>query len=248
MTAGLHDVFWAVLAGNAPEVGAGSDEHGIKGGNMTVSERERDLFVVSYLEERAADNVRWLLRWAEDLGVDLAREMLADHYRNFSTLEGDDATYTNFMDRIANLASDPDLKALDVFLLVHGDRAGPVFKGGTKDAKEIGADLRALGLRRKLRALYSVACWGSLHADSFLHGGFRVVSGAIGVNANGAVEYPIFMEQWRRGKRFKMAIHATPSFITKAQDSLARAMGFQDVNSEKMIVGRPYTNISTRAD
>ena len=121
------------------------------------------------------------------------------------------------------------------------------FKDGDKRVNRIADDLSQLGLKKKLRVLYSTACYGKTHNDSFLRGGFRVASGAVGVNANAAVEYPLFIANWLADKRFKSAIQATLPALTALQDRIAR-IKFPETNSVKAIDGRPYTRISTPAD
>jgi hypothetical protein len=203
---------------------------------------QRSLLVVSYLEELADASLRWLYSWIEDTAVDAARRMLEAHYRTFSSLEGDDATYDNLIGRIETLASDPRVKAVDLFIHVHGTRGRLWLKDGPRYADDIGDDLYELDLREKLRALYSSACYGESHIDGFLRGGFRVASGAIGVNANGAAEYPMFMAYWADNRRFKTAINAVPAVLTRLQDDFA-SLKFPEANSEKVIGGKAYTQI-----
>ena len=161
-----------------------------------ITPQQRSALIVSYLAELADDKLRWLYRWIEDNAVDVARLMMESHYHTFSTLEGDDATYTNFVGRLQALASESKVEAVDVFLHVHGSPQRLWFKGGTKNTSIIGDDLIQLGLKKKLRALYSTACYGENHTEDFIRGGFRVASGALGVNANAVAEYPLFMTNW----------------------------------------------------
>ena len=85
-----------------------------------ITKRQRSLLVISYLAELSIPDLRWLYRWIEDSAVDVARMILQPHYHTFSTLEGDDATYTNFVGRLQDLASEPEVEAVDVLLHVHG--------------------------------------------------------------------------------------------------------------------------------
>jgi hypothetical protein len=212
-----------------------------------IDETQRSLLIVSYLAELGAPNLHWLYRWLEDNAIDVARLMLAPHYFKFATLEGDEATYDRFVDRITDLTSEPQVEAVDVFLHIHGNPNVLSFKGDDKATDDIGEDLYQLDLKDKLRTLYSTACYGETHIDGFLRGGFRVASGARGVNANSAAEYPLFMANWRAAKRFKSSIHAIPAVLTGLQDQLAK-IKFPDTNSEKAIGGRPYTRITDLAD
>jgi hypothetical protein len=212
-----------------------------------VNKTERNLLVVSYLAEQAMAAPK-LFEWLEKNGVDWARATLSDHYQIFSSLEDDDATYAEFMRRIEWLANRPGTRALDVFLHVHGLPGALAFKDGDKRTGEIRQEPHQLGLKGKLRALYSTACYGASHALDFVQGGFRVASGALDVNANAIVEYPFFMDAWRDEKGFRPAIQRTPQSITAIQDSIARTLGFGDADSTKQIEGRPLTRITSLAD
>ena len=160
-------------------------------------------------------------------------------------------TSANFIDCIASLASDDQLQALDVFLHVHGLKGALVFKDGQKSISEISEKLRKARLKKKLRVLYSTACFGQTHAPSFVKAGFRVASGANAVNANAFIEYPAFMDAWRDERTFKSAVYRAPKALTVAQDRLAKLVlgdALGPVNSFKQIKGRSYTRITTLAD
>jgi hypothetical protein len=218
---------------------------------MSVGKNERDLLVVSYLFTGGNQQLPWLYRWLEDNAVDLARVMLSSHYRKFATLEGDEVTSANFIDRITSLASDNQLQALDVFLHLHGLPEKLVFKDGAMPISKISEKLQAANLKKKLRVLFSTACYGKTHATGFIQAGFRVVSGAEDVNANAVIEYPVFMDAWRDEKTFKSAVYRAPNALTVAQDNLAKLIlgdTLGAINSFKQIMGRSYTRITTLAD
>jgi hypothetical protein len=217
---------------------------------MSVGKNERDLLVVSYLFTGGNQKLPWLYRWLEDNAVDLARVMLSSHYRKFATLEGDEVTSANFIDRITSLASDEQLQALDVFLHLHGLPGELVFRDGAMSISKISEKLQAANLK-KLRVLFSTACYGKTHATGFIQAGFRVASGAEDVNANAVIEYPVFMDAWRNEKTFKSAVYRAPNALTVAQDNLAELIlgdTLGAINSFKQIMGRSYTRITTLAD
>ena len=111
--------------------------------------------------------------------------------------------------------------------------------------------LQAANLKKKLRVLYSTACFGQSHNLDFIQAGFRVVSGATEVNANAVIEYPVFMDAWRDGKTFKSAVYQAPNALTVAQDKLAALIlgdTLGPINSFKQLGGRSYTRITTLAD
>ena len=218
---------------------------------MNVGKDGRDLLVVSYLFTGGNQKLPWLYRWLEDNAVDLARVMLSSHYRKFATLEGDEVTSANFIDRITSLASDEQLQALDVLLHLHGLPGELVFRDEAMSISKISEKLQAANLKKKLRALYSTACYGMTHAADFVQAGFWVVSGATAVNANAVIEYPAFMDAWRDEKTFKSAVYRAPNALTVAQDNLAELIlgdALGAINSSKQLTGRKYTRITTLVD
>jgi hypothetical protein len=174
---------------------------------------------------------------------------LAQHYREIGTLSGDDVTSSNFVDRVVSLARLSDMRAVDVFLVVHGLPGQLLFDDGLFTSAEIGSRLRAAQLPDRLRLLYSTACYGATHAKDFVAAGFRTASGALGVNANGPYDYPAQLHHWGLGDTYRAVVKAGNNAIgTATFDGLARHLGFQDVNSEKIIEGRVLTRITTAAD
>ena len=104
-------------------------------------------------------------------------------------------------------------------------------------------------LKQRLRLLYSTACYGATHAPDFIRAGFRVASGATRTNANGPYDYPTQLACWGRGWTYRSTVNLanSPIFIAM-HDAIAKLLGFDDVNSEKMIEGRKHTRITTPAD
>ena len=92
------------------------------------------------------------------------------------------------------------------------------------------------------------ACYGATHAADFVRAGFRIASGAVGVNANGAHDYPAQLLVWGLGAPYKDALKAGNNRqITALYDKLARKANFEDVNSIKLAMGRGSTSISSSA-
>jgi hypothetical protein len=126
-----------------------------------------------------------------------------------------------------------------------------VFRDGATSISKISEQLQAANLKKKLRTLYSTACFGMTHTADFIQAGFRVVSGATDVNANAVIEYPVFMDAWRDEKTFKSAVYQAPNALTVAQDKLAALIlgdTLGPINSFKQLRGRSYTRITTLAD
>ncbi|MBN2090704.1 hypothetical protein JW964_13920 [candidate division KSB1 bacterium] len=224
-----------------------------------IEKNERDLLVVSFLYKGEDQRLGWLYKFLEESAVDLAKLYLGLHYRKIHVLEKSQVTYLNFIDNITNLASDREIKALDVFLHLHGGNGKLTFYEKTPENKldiklyrtsEISKTLREKNLNRKLRILYSTACFGQSHLHDFIYAGFRVACGAISVNANTAIEYPLFMTHWLSNSTFStsvMAAHQLDGIMTKVQDEIANGQGFPDANSFKIILGKGYTKITSPA-
>jgi hypothetical protein len=153
-----------------------------------------------------------------------------------------------FIERIRKLALDPLTKALDVYLILHGSPGALYFDDGLIASSDLRSQLQAANLKHRLRLMYSTACYGATHARDFVEAGFRVASGAKGVNANGPVDYPIQLHEWGRNKRYQAVVNAGNQRLgIWTHDAMARALGFDDVNSEKIIEGKSYTCITSEA-
>ena len=142
---------------------------------------------------------------------------------------------------------DPQTKVLDVFLNLHGSPGTLHFDDGSITSSDLKSQLQAANLKHRLRLLYSTACYGATHAPDFVGAGFRVASGAVGVNANQLYDYPLQLYHWGTYKTYQSAVKAgnNPALMT-IQDNLARAF-FDDVNSEKIIEGKKNTRITSEA-
>ncbi len=214
-----------------------------------VSRDERVLLVVANLTKWADPNFQKLYEWLDQNAVNVARVMMGLHYREVDTLIGPEATSANFLTRLTTLAEDPQTKAVDVFLHLHGLENELFFEEAPVETSELGDELKAAGLKERLRLLYSTACFGATHAPDFVRGGFRVVSGAVAINANGPYDYPAQLFSWGLGQTYRMAVQAGSNAVFMAiLDNVAKAMGFDDVNSRKEIEGRVLTRIITEAD
>jgi hypothetical protein len=164
-------------------------------------------------------------------------------------LTGSKATSNGFLDSIQALAQDPQTRAVDVFLVLHGLEGKLHFDDGFITSAGLKTRLQDLDLAHRLRLLYSTACYGASHAGDFVEAGFRVASGALGINANGPVDYPVQLHEWGDNKRYQTAVNAGNNRLgIWTHDAVARALGFGNVNSEKIVVGRKYTRITSEAN
>jgi len=213
-----------------------------------VEKGERDLFVVANLSDGGDPRFQLLYQWLDTNAVSLAWVLMRAHYRRIEALTGSNVTSSAFVDRISELALDPQIQALDVFLILHGSKGRLHFDDGTIASSELKTQLQAANLQHRLRLLYSTACYGATHAEDFVNAGFRVASGAIGVNTNGPVDYPIQLHEWSQNKRYKTVVNAGNQRLgIWTHDAMGRALGFPDANSEKIIKGKNYTSITSEA-
>ena len=214
----------------------------------SVSKDERALLVVANLSDGGDARFQWLYQWLDENAVNVAKVLMKRHYRHIDTLSGSSVTSFGFVDRIVSLAQDPDTKVLDVLLNLHGSRGILHFDDGPITSSELGNQLRAADLKHQLRLLYSTACYGATHARDFVKAGFRTASGAVGVNANGTYDYPTQLFHWGMGGTYKSVVKAGNHRVgIVTHDTIARAFGFDDVNSEKIIEGKKFTRITSEA-
>jgi hypothetical protein len=214
-----------------------------------VTTDERTLLVVANLSTWGEPKLQWLYEWLDRNAVSVARLMLEPHYREIHTLTGAETTRSSFVNEIARLAQEPQTKALDVFLSLHGLEGLLYFEDGPAKSSAVGEVLGQADLRHRLRLLYSTACYGATHAPDFVKAGFRVASGAMALNANGPYDFPTQLLHWRKGETYRLAVkRANNRVFIDTHDAIARGLGFDPVNSEKVIEGKKLTRIRSEAD
>jgi hypothetical protein len=215
---------------------------------VDLTKDERALLVVANLTTYGDPRFQWLYQWLDGNAIQVAKLLLEPNYRLIATLTGPEATKANFVDRIVALAQDAQNKVLDVFIHLHGLPGELYFVEGPVKSVDLGAEIKSANLL-PLRLLYSTACYGASHAPDFIKAGFRVASGAIATCANGPYDYPAQLLTWRKGETYRQAVKAGnhPVFLM-THDAIARAFGFDDVNSEKLIEGKKLTRITSGPD
>lgn len=211
-----------------------------------LTKQDRVLLVVANLSSWGEPKLEWLYQWLDENAVRVANFLMEPYYREIETLVGPQATRANFVDRIIELAQHPLTEALDVLVNLHGLRGVLYFDDGPVETSRLGEQLREAELEHRLRLLYSTACYGASHAHDFVQAGFRVASGALAVNANGPYDFPTQLLNWRRGETYRLAVRRAnhPVFL-QTHDAIAKALGFDDVNSEKIIEGKKLTRITS---
>jgi hypothetical protein len=221
--------------------------------NVTmVRRKDRVLLVIANLTTHGRTDLRWLYRLLELAAIYVARLMLGLAYRRVYALTGDRASAETFVSALATLAADPQTRAVDVLLHLHGEHQILWFADRAVYLDQLQAliagQLPELGLRGRLRLLYSTACYGAEHAVAFVDSGFRVASGAIAVNANGPWDYPVQLLFWGLGVPYRTALSAGNNrLIARIHDWVARKLRFEDVNSIKTAAGDGATRITSPA-
>jgi hypothetical protein len=217
-----------------------------------VDAQHRVLLVASELSQ--TESFAPLYEWLEENAIFLPENMVDTAYRSIVTLTGAAMTPNNFVDKLNALALNSANRAVDVILAVHGHHENLVFHGqqaisASALCNQIAESIPGDSERKRLRMLYSAACYGKDHADDFVSkAGFRVASGAKGVNANSAIEYPAFLLRWRMGQSFQDSLAINP-ILNEAQDRLAKMLNEAwVVNSTKAIFGDEDITIKSPAD
>jgi hypothetical protein len=189
------------------------------------------LVVVIDLAEQASGH-KIMYKSETSVAVKAIKRLTKGHYDHVIIHHRFEATRANFLQSLEMLFSDPTVTTIDTIVYLHGKNGSYVngpsvcFVGenpcvNVKDlAMQISLHPEA---KNKLRFLYSDACWGRFHLDSWLLAGFKVASGSIGVDANQSVDLRRFLKHWMVGKTFSEAISfANRAPVTKLTDALIR--------------------------
>jgi hypothetical protein len=213
---------------------------------MSISKNERALLVVSNMVTYGRKDLKWLYQFIEFSGAALADMILRPRYQTYCKLVGAAATKSAFVEAIAALGAEDCVKAIDVILMLHGFEGVLCFADGESDSVVLAHEISSLNLKNKLRMLYSTTCYGKSHAVDFVAAGFQTACGSIATNANAATEYPTVLTMWAAGSTIKNAVAAGDLLLTRQpQDLSAKAMGFDDANSTKEIIGDGNITIKT---
>jgi len=205
---------------------------------MSVSAKERRLLIVSNLTDFGRSDLKWLYQFIGKSSVTLARMILGSSYEQVSVLEAGEATAQSFIDRLTLLANEPGTLAIDVLLHLHGGDRVLWFADGPVSTPDLAQEIRARKLSGRLRLLYSTACYGGSHAQDFVDAGFCTASGAKGTNANAAHDYSLQLGTWALRKPYEKALRAgNKKIFVELYDGIARKMGFDDVDSRKIVKG-----------
>ncbi len=229
-----------------------------------VTKEERVLLVLSELDSTGAPEMEGLYRVLEDMTSHMTRAILRDKYRSIIFLKDQQATLPNFKRAIYELANTEGVMALDVMISVHGSPNALSFREGAYTKERIRdfiletstrqEQVRKIFVKKKLRALYNLACYGGRNMSVMKDIGFAVTNGARGVNANSEVELVPALTAWANGAGFKNAFAASNNPVALAiADAPVRAAGtiannsLREVNSEKVFLGEVDITINSPA-
>lgn len=211
---------------------------------MSMSKNDRALLVLRHIATGESENLEWLYEFSEFAAMTVVNAELTPKYSRIIKLEGAQATENNFIQKLSELGANEAIKAIDVIVILHGSADKLSFYEGKVPVARLKYKLSCLNVRRQLRLLYSTACYGATHADDFVAAGFDAASGALGVNANGAIEFPIVADALADGSTHKKGIQ-DGSLGLEQQDAIAKTLGFEDANSTKRIVGNGEITINS---
>lgn len=209
-----------------------------------VAKESRVLVVVSELDSRGARELEPLYAALEHLTQFMVHGLLGDKYQRIEVLANRDATFANFKSTLRDIALEPEVQAIDVILSLHGNPGELAFDDQTWDtgtmetrflmAPTIRDRFIVQRMKKKLRMLYNLSCFGSSHRQNFINMGFDVVNGSINVNANSEVEYAPALLAWKVGVGFKDSFIASNNDAALlAADAPIRAIGTLQNNSLK---------------
>lgn len=211
---------------------------------------DRALIVISNLSSQGAPILRGMYRAEEWKAVRVSVSYSADSYRQIRVIYPQEATRENFLNAIEDFELDTTVQAIDVIVYLHGKREKLCFMD-TPDCysmSDLARDVRELRSDagegpRKLRALYSDACWGKTHNDEWIQAGFKVVAGAVDQDANKTIDLKKFLRAWTAGSTYRRAIQkANSAWYAKPLD------WFIGGNSRKVMSGRVEMSIDSHVD
>lgn len=206
---------------------------------------ERGLILYSEFSN-TSDQHRVLYEFVEKSGIALALAIRLQ-YNKFVILSGHNADSHDFISALRNMAAESNIDEIDVIMHMHGS-SNQMYFNNTKSSNELRSEIQKLGIGTKLRMFYTTACYGSTHAEDMVEAGFSCAAGAVGVNANSAVEYPEFLTLWSTGTSFRECIEKSRNRdLSQPFENKAEQMGFNNVNSDKKVYGNGNLTITTNA-
>ena len=222
-----------------------------------VAREERVLLVVSELDSTGAPEMRDLYRITEELTLSAVNIFLKPYYGEVQYLLGHEATIPNFKKALLEMSHREDIMAIDVILSLHGSEKKLTFfdkKWKLPSLEHEFIKLNSTSLRKKLRMMYNLSCYGSYHNASFIKMGFDASVGSVAVNANSEIEFIPFLNAWREGHGFQKSFDLTNNdFALNLSDAPIKVYGewkkssLSKTNSKKIFVGNTELRIASDA-
>ena len=229
-----------------------------------VTKSERALIVLSELDQQAYPELRPLYTVMENITSEVPRGAFGSQYGTVRVLQNDAATLRRLKSTLYSLSANPQVKAIDLFVNTHGTEGVIFFYDGGTSTRHVREEIMSPDapytdasrnlLRKKLRMLYSTACFGATHNSDWMQMGFDVTDGALGVNANAEVEYPSFVHAWSTGQPysngFRLSNTDAALLATDGPLRLAGQIGnnfLREVNSKKVFSGNTSITINSDA-
>jgi hypothetical protein len=181
---------------------------------------------VILLAQNLAGPERALYEFIETSAAAVTTTIVGGSYRKVTFLKGSDATLAGMVSALDAAAASNTVEAVDLIFTTHGTTDRMVFAEDTYPDSKVEAALRALPAqrRKKFRMVFSTACFGESHLDSWIGGGFNEASGSEGIYADSALSYAPFLAAWAAEKSFAEAVAAANAAdVGNVADNLARA-------------------------
>ena len=223
-----------------------------------TDKHERVLIVVSELQQHGPENLRLLYTAVEDLTRVQSNIILGDDYKQVIHLRRTQATLSSFKAVLRSQAAKNDVKAIDVIMSLHGSPGKLFFREGEVETDVMTSTILQSSsaaetilvnkLKKKLRMVYNLSCFGRSHNQAFRNMGFDVTVGSNGINANSEIEFIAVLTAWSFGSTFGGAFDATNNDgALAAADLPVRATGI-NADSRKYFRGDQATKIGTAAE
>ena len=222
-----------------------------------VGKADRELVQIIALSKDYQGGEKTLYQFIETATEGLTSTVLGGSYRKVTFVKGPAATLDGFVKALRTATGQAATKAVDVLFTTHGssDRLH-FYEGSYKEDKVLAALTTGLSAtaRRKLRILFSTACFGKTHLDTWIAAGFNEASGSVGVYADSAVSYLPFLHAWAQELTFAAAVQAAnDADPLNLADGAARLFylsnanpdGATRVNSDRVRSGSGGTRIYT---
>lgn len=222
------------------------------GAHAQTKPSERALIV--FLNMYTADKGAFLNRWYKSETSHALKMILGKTrgaYGDTVVLYRDQVRLSKLLEAIRKLNANPSIRAIDLIVYTHGsptelklvNEPGDVSQFASWNALvDISAKVRAIG-SKKLRALYSDACFSAAHNEEWLKAGFKVASGSIKVDANQDRDLALFLKRWVRGEKFERGIKAA----NRERSAVFLDWVTKDGNSRKRFSGNGALTIASPA-